>query len=240
MPFCTRCGVEVSSPATECPLCSAPLNEINSGGLRETNLLFPDRDPVVQSTVRDAMNQTKRMIWLFLSAFFITGFVINLAIVSIVPGSFVWARYVLSSILIGWVIVSLLMFILNRPLLFGVLFYLASALFLFALDSFDGRISWYFTLSLPILTAMCATISVVAFSISHSREKGFNILAFGFIGVGVFCIVVDLLVTFFTRGYVRPGWSLIVVASVAPISMLFLYLHYLMRKRIQFRRFFHM
>jgi hypothetical protein len=156
------------------------------------------------------------------------------------PASFAWVKYVLVSMVAVWIGISLMLFTLRHPAVNAVLFFLSTALFLFLLDRFDGSVTWYYPLGLPILAAFsCITLGTVM-AIRFAKERGFNMFAFVLIAAGLFCMCIDIIVDYYMHGAIMLSWSLIVAASVLPVSIFLLYLHYHLKKKFPFDRIFHL
>lgn len=237
MPQCTQCGVEVGG-AEKCPLCGSPVQG-NAPAVGKSGSFFPDRDMPPAAQDDPETHDGKRMFWMLCSVILATAFVINCAIIIMTPSSFVWVKYVLASLIAVWISISLLLFSLLHPALNAGLFFIAAAAYLFLLDWFDGSITWFFPLGTAILSSFSCISLAAVLAIKYAKEKGFNVFAFIFLSAGLFCICVDAAVAAFPSGSFRLTWSLIVLASVLPVSVFLLYLHYRLKKKFPFARIFH-
>jgi len=117
----------------------------------------------------------------------------------------------------GWVLSSLILLILQQ--------YTA------------GR--WAFQLAFPILCAVNILVLLLLFVISRLKAKGLNILAAGFIAIAVLCLGIDGIISYYDEGVIRLGWSVIVAASLLPVTAAIIFMHIRLKNNVDIRKIFH-
>jgi hypothetical protein len=73
----------------------------------------------------------------------------------------------------------------------------------------------------------------------YARFKGFNILAIIFLSAAGFCILTEIILDKYMRGFVDIRWSLLAAVSILPIALVLFYVHYRMKKGNKLDSFFH-
>ena len=236
MPYCTRCGVEVNEEAKKCPLCNSPIQQFNKDPA-------PGREYPV-----DALNSaTPRLtpkerirISVFMTSFGIMiPLLITLAVDIAVNRRITWSVYPLIGLTSSWLltILPLIKQKNSTTIIWGECFILCATFA--ALSAFTPSSVRVMNLGSPIVFFGALVTQGIVFVSSRTTRKGSNTAGFILIGIVVFCVLTDILLSLSLSDSFRMSWSLIVLAALAPVSGMLLYLHYRKKKRTGLSRYFH-
>lgn len=235
MPYCSRCGVEVDGHVSHCPLCNTSIQRFEDTEPGERR--YPTEELGVKPKMSDRMR--RRILWEVLTLFCAIGVLVVIGSDLRVDGSISWSLYPTASIVLAWLYATLFVFFRKRPAVAAVGVVGSTIAFLAAVDLANGRLDWFFLLGLPILAFFLIIAAVIVLAILKAKDRGFNIVAFVLLGVALFCAGVDLLVSLYLRGRAGLSWSEVVLLTLVPLSLIFLFLHYRLRNRFDFKRIFH-
>ena len=236
MPYCSQCGVEVKPDVDFCPLCHAPIQHLDKNN---SGKFFPDRTEIHEESIQQIKKNLKA-IWVTLSIILSISFFVFLVITLKYPQERSWVGYPMLSIVAFWTYVTIFFFLLGKPVLFGSLFFLNTAAFLFSLDFMYKATDWFFPIGLPILVSfMFFTIVFTIFTVKI-KSKGYNIIGLFFICIALFCDSIDLIIIFRESGKFDITWSSFIIVTLIPLGLFFFYLHYGLKKHLKFDRIFHL
>ena len=180
-----------------------------------------------------------KLFWQISGIILISGILITLVIDLVVNNALSWSKYPVVVCSVIFINISLLRFLYNTIvfLLFGS-FVSVSAL-LVLLDMFNGAIGWGVKLGVPLLFAAYIVFFVLILLIRLAKKHGLNIIAYCLLASGLLCICTEGIISLYRLNRFYIEWSLIVMASVLPVSVLLLYIHYRLKKGTNLKRFFH-
>ena len=237
MPYCSRCGVEVDEDVELCPLCGSAIQHFDVDG-RPTFKPYPDSviDPdAAPLPLRERIKLALEIETVFLGIAFAVLILVDL----LSNHRFSWSVYPASSIVYLWLCLSMPVFLYRKPWLVFSVLGPSTLLFLFLIDVFDGNVSWFLPYGLPIALLAIACVVVVSVLSAAVKRKGLNVVAFSFLGISVLCAGIDVIVNLNVEGRFRMGWSMIAAFVLIPVSLLLLYLHYRVTKRVDLKKVFH-
>jgi hypothetical protein len=151
----------------------------------------------------------------------------------------IWSIYPVISLISCWLLALLP---IMRPkkgsvIIWGEFIILCTTMLSFRL--FAGAGVRVLSMGIPILFfAALISHGVLYFSLRTSR-RGSNIAGFILIGIGLFCGLTDILLSYQLLGSFYMNWSLIVMAAILPVTAMLLYLHYRKKKKTKFSKYFH-
>lgn len=235
MPFCKRCGVEISQKLNKCPLCRGNLSDKIEW---DENKMFPDEDQI-EKEIDYRYKKDIKILWSILTLIFSVSIFIFLIIFLKFPKSKSWIFYPILSILALFNLITISFFLYKKTILFFLLSFLNILLFLFLLDILDGKIVWFFKLGLPILLNLHILGGILFIIIKNLKKKSFNIFGVLFLLISIFCIILDIIINFYSYNNLDFIWSPFVAAILIPISIYFFYLQYIAKKDLDIDRFFH-
>jgi len=238
MPYCVNCGVELAPEAERCPLCLTPLPGAAPQAEDRVERAIAALDPEEKLTG----DEGRTLLWELLS---VSLGIAALALIAIdlfdTPG-LSWSRYPLASIILAWVLVSLLprkskaASALGRTRL--VIAAASLPAFLLVLDLFEGGLQWAPKIGIPICLAAELGLAIAAAAIARSRRKGANIAAILLAAIAGLCLAIEAILDNAASGAIRLGWSAIVFSALLPVSAYLFYLHYRILEKKSLRRFF--
>lgn len=238
MALCPNCKVEVGNSVRHCPLCHAM---IQSGDpLPFPHQSFPEHiiDPEDQSQLTPREKRT-----IFLELYTICSLIaaiVVLAIDLLVDQRLRWSLYPIVSFACLWLLVCIPLILAGHPWLILSVLGPSTLLFLFLLDTIDGRVEWFLPLGLPlgllleIAIVACGTLTVTA------RRKGINIIAITLVGAVFVCMGVDIMVNLYLQHVFLISWSAIVVLAGIPLAGFLFFMHYRIVNRASLRKLFHL
>ena len=140
-----------------------------------------------------------------------------------------WAHYAALSLLLIWVYAAGLKIFKSTKTIPAVLVWiLGTGLFLWAMDVFTKKRSWFLPLALPLLGVVAATGILVFLIIQKLREKSIKrLFASGMSALilTLFIIGVNIIVDLYVFGGLKFSWSLILAAALIPLVLFFLILN---------------
>lgn len=237
---CPHCGVELEENNNFCSLCGEPLineNTENLAYLKSRKLLQEEK--LLSDFQKLTGFQKRKIFWKISGIIIISGIILTLVSDLVGYHTITWSRYPVTVALVVFTNITLNTFLHKRIILFAVASFLSIAALLILLDVYAGGTGWELKTGLPVLLAAYVTIIVLIFMIKKSKQKGLNIIAYSLIAAGLLCICTDGIISLYYRDTLNFGWSLIVMVSVAFISILLLYIQYQLKKATDLKRFFH-
>lgn len=157
----------------------------------------------------------------------------------VINGEITWGTITISSLIFIWVIVLLPLLYYRTPVLTLMAYYLSTLLYLYSIEVFIGGGTWFRGLAFPIISVTSILIAVNFFLGSHSKIIGVNIFSYAVLSLGIECVAIEIIVSFFMTGIVTVGWSIIVISAAIPASGLLWYIHHKTKKPLKAEKFFH-
>ena len=231
MPYCAKCGVEVKNGKKRCPLCKFPIPKIDDE-IAELNY------PGIERKKAMSNREVRLLTWQILLSFFIISFFVVLVTDLITNKGITWSAYPMIGISLAIFVTTFIIFFFRKPLVIIICNCASTVMFLFFLDLFDSRVSWFLNLGLPIWAMITVIIVVAYILISALKKPGFNVAGIILILIGAFCMGLEMLITAFL-GIFSLKWSFIVLAVLIPLGVLFITYHYVFAKKYDVRKLFH-
>ncbi|HUU79763.1 MAG TPA: hypothetical protein VMX55_15600 [candidate division Zixibacteria bacterium] len=225
MPYCTRCGVEVEPNKVNCPLCNTPIQSIDEE-LPDYKSKYPEEQEIKEEKTPRTAKQTRMLVWEIISFILFIPLIITLSINLIVDHAVNWALYPISSLLLAWIIITIPLVFYKKVVIIAIGESLPFLVYFLVIDLIDnGHLNWYVPLALPIIGTFGIVSTVVAIGFIKVKNRGLNIPAFILFGVGITCLLMDLIITSYQTA---PGvkWSLYVLVPTVLAGGFLLYLHY--------------
>lgn len=223
MSYCVNCGVELEKSLQQCPLC----------GVEVVNPFEP-HDPMLPSPysahiVRVQKRVERRYLaWIITILIMLAGTVCLMADL-VYKGGITWSLYVVSSLMLAWILVLLpLLYTGLHPVLAVLLDVCALLAFLYVINIADTSQDWYLTLAMPqvLLYGLLALFDVLLWR-SHSIY-GWQRYGIVVMSVGVALMGLETILDLYNDMHVSLDWSWFVII---PAFALGLILFLLERKR---------
>ncbi len=235
MPYCPRCGVQVEADRKFCPLCSFPIPDVGESGEEPGK-----RDNYLLNRYRIKQAENKKR-WKEARVFVYMGTTFSLIVLSLIfgiqdyyfSGELSWSRYAIISNLA--VVTGI--FFLFRFIPFFLFNFLGLGLtaggFLYALDSFNGKINWFWDFGLVICLNTMVWSLVLRLILHHTRRRGLNIPAYSLFAAALACISLELIRDLYHGVNLHLIWSIPVITVIVPLGGLLFFLHLLISPRIR-------
>lgn len=239
MPYCSRCGVEVDEDTDYCPLCQAPIQKLDDSG--DPRLPAYPRDDTERPEDRRERSRMRRMLALqIVTTVLATPLVVVLVTDVLFARHLSWSSYVIASILAVWCYTATPLLWPRRPAVIILASTVVTALYLAALDLLTGELQWFVPLGLPIMAAVFLVALLIWLLARRARELGANLAGFILMGLAVMAIVTEVLIEAYRPGGIFLDWSLIVAVSTSPVAVFLFSYHYVLRRRLNLGRRFHL
>ena len=231
MTICKNCGVELDEQFKVCPLCGKDPHE-------EKNDSTGD-----QNTPRDIVEmhrkENRKHLWELSGIILLSAICVCTVVDLIVGPGLKWSLFADTSCLAAWIFISLLHF--KKPgtsvRILAAMFTVILLLFLFSL--FSSRTGWYFPLALPVILSAFLCLGIILLFREKMNFMGFNLLGVSFFAIAIFCVLTEATVDYHRAGEIRLHWSLITASSIIPLSAIFFFMHYRLKRGNRLDSFFH-
>ena len=214
MPYCVKCGVELSNEESNCPLCSTIVYNPENTPKYEVKIKNLKKE---RATVRYVRNK-----FINITGFCIFSVMLILAIINLsVSGKFDWSVIPLCTLSLLWFLMVFPVKYSKRlhPVIIIEVCILASSAFLIILDAltiFDG---W----SLIVLYSCAFACFAVALPILNKVLKVKDVISFVALGASLYIILLDIHLGF-------TGWSFYVAGGIVLAWSFILFPLYIKRK----------
>lgn len=223
MSYCVNCGVELEKSMQFCPLCGTEV--LNPREPFDSTLPKPYSSHLERAQVDTARRYT---------AWIVTVVMVLAAVVCVMAdlvysNRLTWSVYVVSSLMLAFVIVMLpLLYPGLNPAAAVLLDVCALLLFLYLMNMADRSGDWYYTLAMPqvLIVGVLALIDVVAFRSRHIHGlQRYGIIS---MSIGVSMVGLEVLLDLYNDMRLELTWSWFVII---PMFALGLILFLIERKR---------
>ena len=226
MAICKNCGVDLGEGNEKCPLCEP-------SDLRKQRVASP------ADLFRVSRIQNSRHLYEIFMLILVSGVIITIAIDAVFGKGMSWSLATTTSI--GYLIamVSGVYLLRGKPYLIIAVTASATILFLWLIDRFTGNHGWSRTVGCPMALSGALLTAAVIFLNSLSRYRGLNLLATILIALAVFTVVIEYLIDRLVASVFTPQWSVVTAASLLIIAMIFIFIHYRLKRGRSLGRLFH-
>ncbi|MGL1891480.1 MAG: hypothetical protein OCD02_07615 [Spirochaetaceae bacterium] len=229
MPYCPQCGVEVES--NNCPLCSYIIKQ-------DIHKVPFSHSVDSEQKKLDLPKSIKVEIFNISTIFFaVLVSSICLTIDLLLDKSINWSIYPITTVITMALITTVSLY--TKGLIKIGLILLLSLALLFVLDIFIPVKNFFLMISLPISISASVLSFTVIIITKKSGAHGFNLAGYILIAIAIFNVFVDLIIQNFIYGEMHITWSIIPFASLTPIAMFLLYIHFVFSKRVDLNKVFH-
>ena len=237
---CNKCGVELEENANFCSLCGEPLLKMTSENLSINNSGKTLQQEKLSLDFQQLTGFQKRNVfWKISGIILISGIIITLLIDFVGSQSITWSKYPATICFVFFINLTLNTYLHKKIILLLAVSFLFTSVMFILFDVYAGETGWELKLGVPVILALYITIYSLIFLMRNAKQKGLNIIAYSLIAAGLLCIYTEAIISIFFQSSLTFGWSLIVLISVAFISMLLFYIHYRLKKATDLKRFFH-
>ena len=233
MSYCVNCGVELDPGARECPLCRTPVVNPACPVDEDAPGFFPTRREEVAPVSR---REAALLLTSMLVSVAICCALLNLVFYS----DFWWSLFIGAAVMLWiWFVPPLLTRKLPvwAPLTLDVL---AVGAYLCLIAAAVDGMDWYVGLALPITAAGVLVIPLLYWIIRTRRCSLLVSAMLVLMAIGLFAVLTEFLCDEYLKGEWVPGWSMVVLASCAGLSIPLIIVRRVPSLREEARRRFHM
>ncbi len=231
MTICANCGVELEDGLKVCPLCGK-----DPGNNREPdNRTFNYPSDIIQIHKKE----NRKYLWELCGIIAFSGIAVCTIVNLLTSKRLEWSLFADVFIMAGWITLTLFLYALKRTeLIVSGLFFTILAV-LFSIDLIDTGAKWFFPVGLPLTIAAFIAAGIIIILYRAAHLKGFNIIASALIVLSGFCIITEVILDKYVKGFVDLRWSLIEAISVLPLTLILFFYHYRLKKGNRLDSFFH-
>jgi len=237
---CKNCAVELEKNMNFCPLCGEP---VISSYLGNNEYITIRKQACEEKQFTDFQKLTPRekrkFFWEISGIIFLSGIVITLIIDLIANSRISWSRYPITICAVLFINVTLIFFLYHKYVLLLLGSFVSTSSLLILYDMFNNNLDWGIKLGIPLLLAAYLIIFFFIIVTRQVKKPGLNIVAYSLIASGLLAICTEGIILLHTINRLRFEWSIIVMASVLPVSVLLLFFHHRVIKGVNLKRFFH-
>jgi hypothetical protein len=229
MKICNQCGVELDGDMQFCPLCDSSVELGKSAG--------HDRHETPEFSL-EKKHVMRRILWQITAVLLISGVIATLVINIAIKGSITWSIYPITICLMILAYASL-MALWNVRFVFHLLGgWLISSLLLFVIQRFFHA-DWAISLALPLVSAVNIVGIILYYLIIMLKTRGLNILALVFVSISVVSLGIESIISLHVDGVITLGWSVIVAACLLPATAAILFMYFRTRNNSELKKIFH-
>lgn len=131
------------------------------------------------------------------------------------------------------------MYAYRRPLVLvsGIMITVLAAVFFIDLI-LPGR-SWFLPVGLQITVAVFVTAGIILILGRTAHFKGLNVIAAALIVLSGLCVITEMVLDRYLNGSVDLRWSLVTAISILPVTLIFFFYHYRLKRGNRLDSFFH-
>ena len=226
MSICKNCGVDLGEGNDKCPLCDPS---------------DPGKKRVVSPAdlFRVSRIENSRHVYEIVMLILVSGVIITIAIDAVFGKGMSWS--LATTTCIGYLIamVSGVYLLRGKPYLMIAVTASATILFLWLIDHFTGDHGWSRSLGCPMAISGALLMAAVIFLNSLSKYRGLNLLATILVALALFSVVTEYLIDRLVTSVFTPQWSVVTAASLLIIAMIFIFIHYRLKRGRSLGRLFH-
>lgn len=226
MAICKNCGVELGEGNERCPLCEP--SDDGAGRMASPADLF-----------RLSRIQNTKNLYEIIMLLLVSGVIITTAIDVAFGKGMGWS--LLTTTCLGYLIAlaSGFWFLRKRPYYMILATAVFTMLFLWFIDLLTGETEWFFQMACPLVISGAVLSAAVLYLNSFSRYRGLNLLATVLVALALFILITEYLTDRLRSSEFTPSWSLVAAASLVIIAMIFIFIHYRLKRGHSLGRMFH-
>ncbi len=226
MSICKNCGVDLGEGNEICPLC-------------EPSDIYKNRVASPADLFRLSRIQNSRHLYEIFMLILVSGVIITIAIDAVFGKGMSWSLATTTSIGYLIALVSGAYLLRGKPYLIIAVMTLATLIFLRLTDHFTGDSGWSGAVGIPMAISGALLTVAVIFLNSLSRYRGLNLLATILVALAFFTVIIEFLIDKRVASVFTPQWSVVTAASLIIIAMIFIFIHYRLKRGRSLGRLFH-
>ncbi|MBR4881654.1 MAG: hypothetical protein IKU19_06945 [Clostridia bacterium] len=218
MSYCVNCGVELAEYIKKCPLCSTEVINPNQPYDFTSEPPYPEYNPVPKQKI------SPRLILGLIAVIFMLPTALCLVADLYYDGIFGWSGYVIAVLFAIYTVIASALVVHRESVFLEQIFdYMAITLLLVYIEEQSGG-GWFLSFALPMICAFALTSLIMTFLIKVLNKRVLTVISIGAFGVGVICVIADLLIKYSFYNYISIGWSLYPFISLVIIGSVLLFI----------------
>ena len=233
MIVCKNCGVELEKDMPACPLCGLQVGDnvpVRPAAASQPHIFLPG--PVMSAP-------EKKFTWEIISLVLLAASVTTFVVDYLINKTISWSQVPAAMSLTIFFYVSLFAFWQKKTIVQMAGGLVLSSISLVILDALTGGIYWAYELGIPLLFITNLVVSGYLIILRMSKDKGINLLAYGFLGAALLCVGIESILSLYNIGVIKVAWSLVVTACSVPVILVLLFVHFRMKKGRSLEKTFH-
>ena len=240
MKKCSNCGVALEKNMNFCPLCGEPVMQESEETPEYIQVRKRKQEEAFLTDFQRLKPREKRkLIWEIAGIILVSGIIITFIIDFAGSYDLSWSKYPMIICAILFANISFILRWYHKLVLSLSGSFVSTSALLVILDLMNGVTGWGINLGIPLLAVAYIIVFLLIINIKAARKRGLNIIAFSLMAAGLLTICTEGIISIYTVGSLQLEWSLITMASVLPIAVLLLFIHYRLKKGTDLKRFFH-
>jgi hypothetical protein len=240
MSVCKNCGVELEEHVENCPLCGESISEGFQKKKEPPDRYEPVHEQRLLSDFKELTpTQRQKLFWQLSGIVLISGMIVTFIIDLIINREITWSKYTMSTSMILFINITLLVFLKNKTAWALTGCFIATSLLLILFDLFNKNIGWGSKLGVPLVFSFYLVVYILVSIVRKSKQRGINLIAYFILAAGILSLCVEGIISVQVQNQLSFQWSIIAMASVIPVASVLLFIHYRLRKGTELKRFFH-
>jgi hypothetical protein len=231
MSICVNCGVELEDGLNICPLCGKNPGKNDEEKEKSTN--YPS--DIIHLHRKENLKHLWELAGIIAFSAIVTCTIVDL----LISKGLRWSLYSDSAVLSAWLVLTLILYAYRRMIIIIPGMILTALAMLFVIDTIAPGRNWFFPVGFPVIIAASFAGGVILVLYKAAKFKGLNIIASALIILAGFCIITEMILDEYMKGSIALRWSLITGVSVLPVSLIFFFYHYRLKKGNRLDSFFH-
>src|SRR5664280_373065 len=211
MNICINCGVELEEGLKQCPLCGK--NQDEPADVKAETMNYPS------DIINLHKKETRKHIWELTGIIAFSGIAVCTIVDLVIGKGIKWSLFADVSIISAWLFLTFILLKIRNAWILITGLSATALLMLLMFDLISAKDNWFLPVGLPITLSATFFVCLVVVLYRYARFKGFNILAIIFLSAAGFCILTEIILDKYMRGYVDVHWSLLAAVSILPIAL---------------------
>ncbi|MDO9546121.1 MAG: DUF6320 domain-containing protein [Pelolinea sp.] len=215
MSYCVNCGVKLNHNVSSCPLCGVEIINPADPIDQTAEKIFPQSRDVHKDSFDKSL--WIKMVTTVLGLPMLLSITIN----TIFGNGLNWSLYVTGTLGIIWVwLVSPFLFkrsFMARSVVIDAVFLLG---FLYLIEYLSHSQGWFFSLAFPIIGTFTILLLIIVILIKRKILKELHIVASIFLGIGIFCVILNGIINFHALRMLKLDWSLLVLIPFTAFALI--------------------
>lgn len=222
MIICINCGVGLDDSVTACPLCGK--DPFVAGKQDGSSFNYPSE------IIQVHRKEIRRSLWELSGIMAFSAVAVCTLVDLIILKGLGWSLIADVFILGTWITSTLFLFARKRILVLFAGLILTVLAALFVIDFLSSSGSWFLTVGVPLTLSAFTAAGIIMFLYGAANLKGLNIVAVAFVVLSALCVITEMILDEYLKGFVNLRWSLIAAISIIPVSLILLFLHYRLKR----------